>query len=189
MEFELYWKDYKRFGPDGASSLLSRWLKSRIVGQYGSDIQRIFVCGYCRSLSGPNQNLQPVFEQFNTCLATLRDKPEMTLRLKKKELEIRYATVWPTADEYEPDSQVLKLGTFTRSYKKLMTLLGLAGSNLADKTSFDFGGLVAEIKTLEAELPRTLDELVLLYSKFMKKGEPTPPPYSSPAAGSESGEA
>lgn len=177
MEFELYWKDYKRFGPDGASSLLGRWLKSRIVGQYGSDIQRVFVCGYCRSLSAPNKNLKPIFEDFEKHLATLREKPELKFHSRKKELDIRYATVWPTADEFEPDSQVLKVGTFTRSYLKLMTLLGLAAAQYKAKTAFDFSGLIAEIESLKPELPRTLDDLVMMYVKTMKQsGEQSPAP-------------
>jgi hypothetical protein len=170
--FELHWKDYKRFGPDGSSHALAQWLTLRLQQSYGEPIETICITGYCRSLSGPNKNLTPIFERFEETLTKLREQPSIRFSPKKRELIIDYATVWPTADEFEPDSQMMKVGTFRRSYLKLLTLLEQAQEKIGAKIDFDFPKLIADIKSLEPELPRTLDQLVDLYvASRTRKGE------------------
>ena len=95
---------------------LSALLASRLEESYGTDIKRIFVCGHCRALSSPNENLRSVYEQFEEERAKLQNSPLIKLKRKSRELEIRFATVWPVAEEFRPDSEMLKLGTFLRFY-------------------------------------------------------------------------
>jgi hypothetical protein len=166
---ELHWKDYKRFGPDGSSHTLAHWLTSHLQQDYGGSIETICVTGFCRSLSGPNRNLTPIFERFEEVLSKLRERPSIRYSEKKKELAIDYATVWPTADEFEPDSLMLKVGTFRRSYLKLLTLLEQSNEKLGAKIDFDFAKLIGDIKGLESELPKSLDDLVDLYASCRKK--------------------
>ena len=169
---ELHWKDYKRFGPDGSSGALAQWLMSRLQRDYGDSIETICITGYCRSLSGPNKNLTPIFERFEEALSKLRERPSIRFSAKRKELAIDYATVWPTADEFDPDSLMMKVGTFRRAYLKLITLLEQANDKIGGKTNFDFVGLIADIRSLEPEVPSTLDDLVDLYTAVRrKKGE------------------
>jgi len=166
---ELHWKDYKRFGPDGSSIALALWLMSRLQRDYGDSIETICITGYCRSLSGPNKNLTPIFERFEEALSKLRERPSIRFSTKKKELAIDYATVWPTADEFDPDSLMMKVGTFRRSYLKLITLLEQASEKTGGKSDFDFPSLIADIRSLEPEVPSTLDDLIDLYTAVRKK--------------------
>jgi len=163
MYFEYYWKDYKRFGPDGSVDLLAKWIMTKLQRDYGSDIQTICITGFCRSLAGPNQNLQSVYERFEGLLSKLREKPVVRYSSKKKLLEIDYATVWPTADEFQPDAQMIKVGTFHRAYLKMISLLELAAANLEAKTDFTFGALISDLKALEPDLPQTLEQLIDLH--------------------------
>ena len=173
---ELHWKDYKRFGPDGSSIALAQWLMSRLQGDYRDSIETICVTGYCRSLSGPNKNLTPTFERFEAALAKLREYPSIRFSAKKKELAIDYATVWPTADEFQPDNLMLKVGTFRRAYLKLISLLEESDKKVGAKVDFDFARMISDIKHLEPELPRTLDDLATLYlASKTKKGEQDAP--------------
>lgn len=163
MYIELHWKDYKRFGPDGSSIALAKWLMSRLPRDYGNSIETICVTGFCRSISRPNKNLTSVFERFEEVLSTLREHPSIRFSEKKRELTINYATVWPTADEFEPDDLMMKVGTFRRSYLKFQTLLAQADAQIGKKVDFDFTRLISDIKNLESELPTTLDQLIDLY--------------------------
>ena len=183
MYIELHWKDYKRFGPDGSSHTLALWLTSRLQQDYGGAIETICITGFCRSLSGPKKNLTPIFERFEEVLSKLRERPSIRYSAMKKELTIDYATVWPTADEFDPDSSMLKVGTFKRSYLKLLTLLELANDKIGSKIDFDFPKLIGDIKNLDSEIPITLDDLVDLYLTCRKKkGEQAAPEQPLPAA-------
>ena len=172
MYIELHWKDYKRFGPDGSVHLLAKWLMSRLPQDYGEAIQMICITGCCRSLTMPNNNLAPIFERFEEQLSELRESPKIRFSSKKKELAIDYATVWPTADEFQPDSVMMKVGTFRRSFLKIISLMELTQDRIGTEVDFDFSRLIADIKGLEPELPRTLDQLVDLYvASRTTKGE------------------
>ena len=163
MIIELYWKDYRRFGADGSLDALAKWIMDHIHHDYGAAIETICVTGFCRSISGPNNNLAAAYTLFDDVLARLRNGPEIRLSVKKQELEINYATVWPTADEFQPDDSLLRLGTFRRSYLKLITLLEESNKKVGAKIDFDFDRLISDIKLLEPEMPTTLDELATLY--------------------------
>ncbi len=168
MEIEFYWADYKRFGSDGSLITLSRLMEDKLKDNYGSDINRIFICGHCRALIPSNENLSTVFKQFESERVKLQDSPNIRLLKKKKELEIRFATIWPIAEELRPDADMLKLGTFTRFYKKILVLLEAASQKYNKKTSCDFENLIDDIQKLESDLPKTLKELALLYAKYQK---------------------
>ena len=163
MRFEIYWKDYRRFGADGSTHLLGQWLDRSLRPSYGPSIETVLVCGYCRSLARPSGNLQSVHTRFEAELTALRAAPKITWRRTQRELDCRYATVWPTADEFQPDDLMLKVGTFRRSFLKLMTLLQIAAAQPKIPRDFDFDDLLQDIKALEPRLPRTLDDLVSLY--------------------------
>jgi len=172
MYIELYWKDYRRFGADGAIGSLALWLMSRLSRDYGHAIDTICVTGYCRSLAGPNKNLTSAFEAFEDALTKMKVAPSIRFSEKKKELSIEYATVWPTADEFQPDDDVLRVGTFRRAYLKLITLLEESHKKLGNKIDFDFPRLIADIKNLEPEVPQSLDQLAVLYLTYKsKKGD------------------
>ena len=184
MYIEINWRDYKRFGPDGSSSILAQWLMVRLQQEYGSEIETISVTGNCRSLTGPNKNLAPIFEKFEGNLSVLRDRPSIRYLKKKRELDINYATVWPTAEEFAPDDLMLKVGTFRRSYQKLIILLEQANEKIGMKTDFNFDLLIGDIKNLEPELPNSLDDLAELYVDLRKKkGEQDVTPKSDRAGG------
>ena len=168
MEFEFYWADYKRFGSDGSLITLSHVMENKLKSEYGPDIKRIFICGHCRSLIPPNENLSKTHDQFEEHRKTLLESPSIRLLKKKQELEIRFATVWPVAEELRPDAEMLKLGTFHRFYKKVLLLLEAASKKLDKKTDFSFEQLSSDIRTLEADFPKSLKELAILYADYQK---------------------
>lgn len=168
MYIEIHWKDYKRFGPDGSTHLLAKWLMMKLSEDYGEAIQTICITGCCRSLAMPNKNLTPVFERFEELLSQLREQPKIRFLTKKKELAIDYATVWPTADEFQPDELMIKVGTFRRSFLKLISLMELAHEKVGTKIDFNFHKFITDLKKLEIELPTTLDHLVDLYLECRK---------------------
>ena len=175
MYIELYWKDYKRFGGEGSIDALSMSLMSRLPQDYGVAIETICITGFCRSLAGPNQNAATLYERFEEAISQLRERPSIRYSAKKKELTIDYATVWPTADEFQPDSMMMKVGTFRRSFMKIQTLLAQAEEKLGSKLDFDFSRMIDDIKGLEPELPTTLDQLATLYlANVKKRGESGP---------------
>lgn len=172
MYIELYWKDYRRFGADGSVDALAKWLMSRLCDDYGDAIETICITGFCRSLAGPNQNMATTFERFEETLAKLRGAPAIRFSTKKRELAIDYATVWPTADEFQPDDMMLKVGTFRRAFLKLIALLEESDKKVGARADFDFARMISDIRLLEPELPRTLDDLAALYlATKTKKGE------------------
>ncbi len=168
MELEFYWADYKRFGSDGSLITLSRFMDDNLKSEYGDDIKRIFICGHCRALIPPNDNLKKMYEQFEEERKTLQELPSIRFLRKKQELEIRFATVWPVAEELRPDAEMLKLGTFNRFYKKVLVMLEAASKKLEGKTEFNFKKLSTDIQALEPKLPTTLKELALLYASYQK---------------------
>ncbi len=169
MYLEFNWRDYKRFGPDGSTSLLSKWVTERVAGDYGSGIEIFCVTGNCRSLTGSNENLKPIFERFETFLGELRSIPSIKYDRKKKELKIDYATVWPTAEEFLPDNQMMKVGTFKRAYAKLITLTEKAEEKLAGRVDFEFQKFLTDLRSLESELPKTLDQMIDIYNTCHRK--------------------
>ena len=112
MEFEFYWADYKRFGSDGSLITLSHVMEQKLKAEYGPDIKRIFICGHCRALIPPNENLSKTHDQFEEHRKKIQESPSIRFLKKKQELEIRFATVWPVAEELRPDAEMLKLGIF-----------------------------------------------------------------------------
>jgi hypothetical protein len=113
-----------------------------------------------------------MFERFDETLAKLRSAPAIRFSTKKRELAIDYATVWPTADEFQPDDMMLKVGTFRRAFLKLISLLEESDKKIGAKVDFNFARLISDIRLLEPELPRTLDDLAALYlATKTKKGE------------------
>jgi len=168
MEFEFYWADYKRFGSDGSLITLGRLMEESLKAEYGPDIKRLFICGHCRALIPPNENLRKTHEEFEEHRAKLQESPSIRLLKKKQELEIRFATVWPIAEELRPDAEMLKLGTFHRFYKKVLVLIEAASQKLGKKTYFNFEKLLFDIRELEPELPKSLKELALLYAAYHK---------------------
>lgn len=168
MEFEFYWADYKRFGSDGSLITLGRLMEENLKAKYGPDIKRLFICGHCRALIPPNKNLRKTYEEFEEHRATLQESPSIRLLSKKQELEIRFASVWPIAEELRPDAEMLKLGTFHRFYKKALSLLDTASQKVGKKTDFDFEQLSFDIRSLEPDLPKSLKELALLYVSYQK---------------------
>ena len=168
MEFDFCWADYKRFGGDGSLITLGRLMKENLDADYGSDIKSLFICGHCRALIPPNENLSKTFEQFEEHRATLKEAPSIRLLKKKQELEIRFSTVWPIAEEFRPDDQMLKLGTFHRFYKKIIVLLEAASQKPGNKIDFNLEGLLVDIRALEPKLPTSLKELALLYAHYQK---------------------
>jgi hypothetical protein len=112
------------------------------------------------------------FERFDETLTKLRSAPAIRFSTKKRELAIDYATVWPTADEFQPDDMMLKVGTFRRAFLKLISLLEESDKRVGAKVVFDFARMISDIRLLEPELPRTLDDLAALYlATKTKKGE------------------
>ena len=168
MEFEFYWTDYKRFGSDGSLITLGRLMEKNLKAEYGPDIKRLFICGHCRALIPPNENLSKTHEEFEDHRSILQESPSIRLLKKKQELEIRFATVWPIAEELRPDAEMLKLGTFHRFYKKVLVLVEAASQKLSKKTDFNFEQLLSDIHGLEPELPKSLKELALLYADYQK---------------------
>jgi len=168
MEFEFYWADYKRFGSDGSLITLGRVMEKSLKAEYGPDIKKIFICGHCRALIPPNANLSKTHDQFEEHRKTLQESPSIRFLKKKQELEIRFATVWPVAEELCPDAEMLKLGTFHRFYKKVLVLLEVASKKLGKKTDFGFEQLSSDIRALEPDLPKSLKELALLYANYQK---------------------
>lgn len=168
MELEFYWADYKRFGSDGSLITLGRLIEENLKTEYGPDIKRLFICGHCRALIPPNENLCKTHEEFEEHRATLQESPSIRLLKKKQELEIRFATVWPIAEELRPDAEMLKLGTFHRFYKKVLVLVETASQKIGKKTNFNFENLLSDIRALEPELPKSLKELALLYAGYQK---------------------
>jgi len=165
MEFEFYWADYKRFGSDGSLMTLSRLMQESLKADYGKDIKKIFICGHCRALIPPNDNLSKAYKEFDEERKKLQDSPSIRFLKKKQELEIRFATVWPVAEELRPDDDMLKLGTFKRFYKKTISLLNASSNKLEKKTNFNFQKLIEDIQHLETELPKSLNDLALAYIK------------------------
>jgi hypothetical protein len=175
MYIELYWKDYRRFGADGSVDALARWLMSRLRDDYGAAIETICITGFCRSLTGPNKNMTAIFERFDETVAKLRSAPAIRFSSNKRELVIEYATVWPTADEFQPDDMMLKVGTFRRAFLKFISLLEESDKKLGTKVNFDFARMISDIRLLDPELPKTLDDLAALYlATKTKKGESGP---------------
>ncbi len=168
MEFEFYWADYKRFGSDGSLITLGRVMEKNLKAEYGPDIKRIFICGHCRALIPPNENLSKTHDQFEEHRKTLQESPSIRFLKKKQELEIRFATIWPVAEELRPDAEMLKLGTFHRFYKKVLVLLETASKKLGKKADFGFEQLSSDIRALEPDLPKSLKELALLYANYQK---------------------
>jgi hypothetical protein len=163
MKFEFDWKDYRRFGPDAASDTLSRLFTKRLPGSYSEKIETIILCGHCRAVFMPKGNLEQLALNFEEHLVTLREKPKMSLSTKEKELTVAYATVWPTADEFNPDSDILRFGTFSRLYRKSITLLEGVAAEPRLKDVVDFPRLLTDIKLLEPLLPMNLHQLAKLY--------------------------
>ncbi|MCD4718064.1 MAG: hypothetical protein K8R45_15155 [Desulfobacterales bacterium] len=168
MEFEFYWADYKRFGSDGSLITLSRIMENNLKSEYGPAINRIFMCGHCRALTLPNDNLSKIFHQFEEERDKLQKAPSIRFLKKKQELEIRFATVWPVAEELRPDAEMIKLGTFQRFYKKVLVLLEKASQKHGNKIDFNFAQLSSDIRELEISLPKSLKELALLYAEYQK---------------------
>ncbi len=139
-----------------------------LKAEYGPDIKRVFICGHCRALIRPNENLDKTNEQFEEYRSQLQESPSIRLLKKKQELEIRFAAVWPVAEELRPDAEMLKLGTFHRFYKKVLILLEAASKKLGKKTDFNFEALLSDIRTLEPDLPKSLKELAILYASYQK---------------------
>lgn len=115
--------------------------------------------------------MKTTFDKFEGTLAELRERPVIRFSTKKRELQIEYATVWPTADEFDPDSLMMKVGTFRRSFLKLVTFLKMTEEKFGAKIEFDFARLISDIKNLEAELPKTLDQLAEIYLTSKGKQE------------------
>lgn len=168
MELEFYWADYKRFGSDGTLMTLAAFLEQHLEQNYGPDIRRIFICGHCRALTPPNDNLSSVFEKFENGRRLLQESPSISLKKKSHELEIRFYTTWPVAEEFQPDDESLKLGTFIRFYRKLLTLLEAANEKLGKKVDFDFEMLISDIRDIEPSLPNSLKDLAAMYVKYQK---------------------
>lgn len=168
MKFEFYWTDYKRFGSDGSLITLSRIMENNLKSEYGPAINTIFICGHCRALTPPNENLSKIFHRFEEERNELQKGPSIRFLKKKQELEIRFATVWPTAEELRPDAEMIKLGTFQRFYKKVIVLLEKASQEYSDKIDFDFEQLSSDIRVLETSLPKSLRDLALLYAEYQR---------------------
>jgi len=168
MVFEFYWADYERFGSDGSLITLGRLMESRLKAEYGSDVRNVFICGHCRSLIPANKNLASISEEFEEHREKLKESPSIRLLKKKQELEIRFATVWPIAEEFRPDAEMLKLGTFHRFYRKVLVLLDTASNRLGKRANCNFEALLTAIRALESDLPKSLKDLALMYANFQK---------------------
>ncbi len=168
MEFEFYWADYRRFGSDGSLITLSRNMEKNLNSEYGTAINRVFICGHCRALTPPNDNLRKTFDDFDEYRTKLQKSPSIRFLKKKQELEIRFATVWPVAEELRPDADMIKVGTFQRFYKKVIVLLEAAHQKLGNKIDFNFEQILSDIRTLETDLPKSLKDLALMYASYQK---------------------